>query len=297
MGFVSGQLLLNVLATFVVYSLISFALVGQFSYLKVVSVSLVTSVIGGAYAAKWAFQIFPAHAISYSIVIAIIFAAFLGFVGALIHCKIGYKQRALGLLGSLGYLRLIQGSITVSTRGTIETFPFCFKSPLPPNVYGSQPSWLFGGLIAVIICGLITAVLLAKTKVGLRAIAVGDDIELATIFGVPSKRISILIHVVGGSIAGLAGVILAFDSGLRPDLGFGTVLKVFAILILARINIPLILVFAFLLATLEHISGYWWGGQLSQAFGFGCLLVIIIGKSIQEHIILSKAKKRLESLK
>lgn len=297
MGFVFSQLLLNVLATFIIYSLISFALVGQFSYLRIVSVSLVTSLIAGAYAAKWVFQNTANFAISSSIIVAILIGALLGFVGALIHCKIGHKHRALGLLASLGYLRLIQGSIVVVTGGTIETFPFYFKSPLPPDAFGSQPPWLFAGVIAVAICGLIILLLLRKTRLGLEAIAIGDDIELASIFGIPGKSVEILVQVIGGAVAGLAGVILAFDSGLRPDLGFGIILKVFAILILAKVNVRLILLSAFLLAALEHASGYWWGGQLSQACGFACLLAIIIGKSIRQHISLSRIKMRLATSK
>lgn len=295
MGFVVEQLLLNALATFVVYSLISLAMVGQFSYLKIVSVSLVTSLIGGAYAAKWTFENASWFPVFLSISVAIIIGALLAFLGALIHRKIGHEHSALGLLASLGYLRVIQGGIVVATGGAIEVFPFCFKSLLPQGAFGSQPSWLFGGLLAVAICGLVIIILFRRTRIGLEAIAIGDDYELASVFGIPNASIGILVQVAGGCIAGLAGVILAFDSGLRPDLGFGVVLKVFAILILARTNMLFILVSAFLLAALEQISGYWWGGQLSQAFGISCLLVIIFGKSIRERIVLWNTKSHLTS--
>jgi branched-chain amino acid transport system permease protein/neutral amino acid transport system permease protein len=65
-----------------------------------------------------------------------------------------------------------------------------------------------------------------------------DNPDLALVSGINTDRIIIWTWVIGGALVGIAGVMLALQSQLKPELGFVLLLPLFASTILGGIGSP-----------------------------------------------------------
>ena len=78
------------------------------------------------------------------------------------------------------------------------------------------PGWIAA------IAYVLGSVLLNLTGFGRNVLAVGGNTEAARLMGLPVERVTFLVYVMSGALAGLAGVILAATSGAgQPNEGVG----------------------------------------------------------------------------
>ncbi len=261
---------------------------GQFHHLRILSVSLVAAMIVGAYSVKVAGALFAPTPIWGAMLFAVLGGAVIGLVGGSTHSFIGKNHKALGLLASFGLLKVVQGGITVITGGGVEVFPLEIRTPLPLGWPLAQPTWLLAGLVFMIASLLIHWYVLNRTWTGFAATAIGDDRALASLFGINILRVELIVQIIGGALAGIAGVFVAIDSGLRPDVGFLIVLKAFGILIVSRGNFSLFVLWSLSLCLIEQIVGYFWGGQLKEMIGPVFLATVLLS-----HVTLVQLKHYL----
>ncbi|MDQ4075835.1 MAG: ABC transporter permease [Chloroflexota bacterium] len=93
-------------------------------------------------------------------------------------------------------------------------------------------------LLLLLVLALIFGLVLHKTTFGRYLYAMGNNEEAARYSGVPVARIKIIIFVLAGLMAALAGLILAARFGsTRPDIGLGLELTVITVTVLGGINI------------------------------------------------------------
>ena len=270
------QLINNGLAAYVFLLAVCVALTAQFFSLRVISLSLVAAIAGGAYGAKAVMSTLGTENVAVAMASGALVGVATGSLGAAIDAWFKKKTPILALLASLGYIKVVQSVITLCTGGAIEVLAVNMPNPLPTGALLSTPRWLFVGLIAVVVATLLQAFLLYRTALGASAVAIGDDIELASLFGVPTRSVQVMLQSIGGCIAGLVGVLMAVDAGLRPDLGLAVALKAFGVLIAARGRFYLLFIWAGVLILLEQIIGYYFGGQLREAAGLGFLVVALL---------------------
>jgi branched-subunit amino acid ABC-type transport system permease component len=83
-----------------------------------------------------------------------------------------------------------------------------------------------------------TFALLRYTDVGIAMRAASDDTSLARVRGIDTERLVVYVWVVGGAVAGLAGIMLGLDAQLRPNMGFTALIPIFAAVILGGIGDP-----------------------------------------------------------
>jgi len=109
-----------------------------------------------------------------------------------------------------------------------------------PTYFGIQ---ILADQVLIILLSLVvlggTFLLLQRTDVGIAMRAASDDSELARIRGVDTNRLVLYVWLVGGVIAGLAGVMLGLDGQLRPNMGFLALIPIFAAVILGGIGDPI----------------------------------------------------------
>ncbi|RPI19481.1 MAG: hypothetical protein EHM58_01345 [Ignavibacteriae bacterium] len=286
------QIFLNALATSIGYSVFSLALYGQFTYLRMISISLVTSVIAGAYGCNYAYLMTNNPTIS--ILCGVICGIILGFCGAFLHIKIGREKEVMGLLGSFGYFVIIQGLITIITGGGIEAFKFI--PPVSSNMLCSftYPEWLLFGLIISVLLNVLYIIFQKFFSLSTKAIATGDNYELSKLLNLNPRKIEINIQLLCGGIAGISGIIIAFDKGLHPDLGYDIILKAFAILIVTGLNIYLLFFWSFFLALIESIATYLFDGQIGQAVGLSIVVLIVLITILNKNIQISRMKVKLK---
>jgi len=113
---------------------------------------------------------------------------------------------------------------------------------------GIQMPYRFWGLrirpdqVTILIsCALLVMVLhlfLQRTKIGKAMRAMADNPTLARLSGINTERVLLWTWILGGALAGAAGVFLGLDTRLHPEMGWTLLLSLFAAVILGGIGKP-----------------------------------------------------------
>ena len=94
--------------------------------------------------------------------------------------------------------------------------------------------------LIVIIVGfavlIATGLMLKYSLLGKQMRALADNLELAETAGIDTSRVVLFTWVFAGALAGLAGVLAGAVTDVRPTLGFGLLLPIFAAVILGGIG-------------------------------------------------------------
>jgi neutral amino acid transport system permease protein len=88
------------------------------------------------------------------------------------------------------------------------------------------------GFFVLLAVGLI----LRYSLLGKQMRALADDLDLAETSGIDTSRVISYTWLFAGALAGLAGVLAAAVTDVRPELGFGLLLPIFAAVILGGIG-------------------------------------------------------------
>jgi len=79
---------------------------------------------------------------------------------------------------------------------------------------------------------------LYRTKLGKAMRATSDNADLARVSGIDTDRITMWTWWISGALVAIAGVLLAVQSQLTPDMGFSLLIPLFAATILGGIGSP-----------------------------------------------------------
>jgi len=88
------------------------------------------------------------------------------------------------------------------------------------------------GVVVLVAIGLM----LRQTLLGKRMRALADDLELAEVAGIDTRRVIVYTWLFAGALAGLAGVLSASITSLNPNFGFDLLLPIFAAVIMGGIG-------------------------------------------------------------
>jgi rhamnose transport system permease protein len=156
-----------------------------------------------------------------------------GALNGLLVTRIGLPSLVV-TIGTLmlyrGIAQGILGPVTVSsfpagaTKIGVEPFPHTGFVPY--------------SLVAFAVLAVIAAVVLHATAFGRRLFAIGLNQQAAVYAGIRVKRTKLLLYVVSGMVASLAGILLTFRLATAvQDNGFGLELSVVAVVLLGGISI------------------------------------------------------------
>lgn len=82
-----------------------------------------------------------------------------------------------------------------------------------------------------------TGLLLARSTLGKQMRAVADDRELASVSGVDVGRTTLVVWILGGALAGLAGVMQGLvQNSFNPQMGYTLLLPIFAAVVLGGVG-------------------------------------------------------------
>ncbi len=140
-----------------------------------------------------------------AIIITLAMGALIGLVNGVIISYIGVPD----FIGSLGVGYLVSGINQAYTKGhPISNIPASFE------IFGA--SSLFGIPSAIIVLGIVVvicSVLLAHTRLGRYAYAIGDNEEAAMLSGVNVKRMIMFTYVICGIAAAITAIVLTSRLG------------------------------------------------------------------------------------
>ncbi|MGH2962849.1 MAG: branched-chain amino acid ABC transporter permease [Solirubrobacterales bacterium] len=94
--------------------------------------------------------------------------------------------------------------------------------------------------LIVIVVGVVVLVaiglMLRYTLLGKRMRALSDNLDLAETAGIDTSRVILWTWIFAGALAGLAGVMAAMTTDIRPELGFELLVIIFAAVVLGGIG-------------------------------------------------------------
>jgi ribose/xylose/arabinose/galactoside ABC-type transport system permease subunit len=147
-----------------------------------------------------------------AILIALAVASLIGFVNGVLVTRFNVQP----IVATLISLITVRGLAEVTDNG----FQFAFLTLGAPIV-----SWLSGNVLGflpkqVILMSVIVAIfawLMRATSFGRYLLAAGGNQSAARLAGVPVSRILIIVYMISGLLAGIAGLaFIAFDSAANP---------------------------------------------------------------------------------
>ncbi|MDH4440716.1 MAG: ABC transporter permease [Rhizobium sp.] len=181
--------------------------------------------------------------------------------------------RAHPILVSLSMMIFLRGLGEFLTRGgDISGFP-TFVAPIGHGSILGLPV----PLLILLACVAANHVLLSRTKLGFSTYMIGSNIESARYSGINTRKVLVLVYVLSGAIAAIAGIIMlarfnsvrvghgesyllitvlaCFLGGINPFGGFGRVVPVFvALVVLQLLSSGLNL-----LGANQHLATAFWG--------------------------------------
>ncbi len=165
-----------------------------------------------------------------AILLAIVISTVIGLVNGLIVTLLGIDS----LLVTLA-TQFIASSLAVSIAGNNPPagFSSAFLS-LGQGSVGPIPTIL----IVFLVVALVAALIVGRTRFGRRIVLVGYNPSAARFTGIPVTRTVLGVFTLNGTIAGVAGVVLAayFDAG-RSDSGISLLLPAITCVVLGGVDI------------------------------------------------------------
>ena len=215
-----------------------------------------------------------------SIIIGVLIAGFVGFlIERTIYRKLRQKKASsmVFMVAALGVMTALQAIVAILFSSQFQVFPVSINS----NTYN-----LFGGVITgvqaiILILGILimfALVLVLKfTKFGRAVRAVSDDEEVSKIVGIDTDKIISKVFFIGSAIAGLTGILVGFDTGIEPTMGFSLLLKgVIASIIGGVGNIYGGVLGAFFLGFIENFGIWKISGEWKDAIAFAVLILFLL---------------------
>ena len=183
--------------------------------LSVGSVAALSGVVGVVLMAKAGVPVVLA------ILGGILVGAACGLVNGLLVSVAGLNP----FIATLGMLSVARGMVYIPTNAkSVFGVPDSFRL-LGQGVIGSIPI----PIIVVAVVAVAGYVVLARTKLGRYAYAMGSNREAARLSGIPIRRYLTVVYVISGALAGLGGMIASSQvaSG-QPNFGIGLELDAIA---------------------------------------------------------------------
>ncbi|MEE9173430.1 MAG: branched-chain amino acid ABC transporter permease [Thermoplasmata archaeon] len=198
--------------------------------------------------------------IFFGFVIAIVGMAFVGILlEILIFRHLEGRGAIAPLIASVGVFIIIQNGISAA----FGTTPDFYNVARLPNLFFGDPvlvqiNPIKGVLTFVVAVGatVMLHILLSRTTLGKSMRAMADNPDLARASGINTRNVTLWTWAISGMLAGLAGGLLALSLDVRPLLGFGILLFLFAAVIIGGIGSPYgAMVGGFLVGLIQSLSG------------------------------------------
>jgi len=220
----------------------------------------------------------------------LIFACFVGIVGAgvlgvLIDRTVYYplrKQKAsnlIFLLASFGALTFLQNLIQLIYGAQILTIR---TGPVKEGhqFLGAVITDIQIVILGVSLIGLLGLwVFIQKTKLGKAMRAVSDDPIAANVVGINPERIILTSFAIGSALAGVAGILISFETNIEPTMGFNAILKGIIAAIVGGIgSIPGAVLGGFFLGLAENLGIWKIQAGWKDAIAFIILIIFLLIK-------------------
>ncbi len=218
-------------------------------------------------------------------------ALLVGLVAGCLNGLLVTRLALPSLVVTIGTLALYRGlAYVVLGDQAVSNFPTSFTNLGFGTIPGTELPW--SGLIFAILV-VIFVVVLHVSRLGRQLYAMGNNKEAARFSGINVSRVKLMLFILSGVIAALAGIIFtARFSSARPDNALGFELYVVTVVLLGGVNIfggrgsLLGVVLAiFIVAVLQSVMGLLNISGDIQSLAIGLLLILsVLGPNLARRI-------------
>ena len=190
----------------------------------------------GAYSA-WALQTYANVGLFEGLILIFIIVAFIGFLIERIVIRHLYDRPLDTILATWGVGIMAQQIIRLTAGGELRyvQMPSAFGSSI--SIFGVETS-AFRMFVLVITAALfgLTWYLMYKTNIGMKLRAITQNREMASSFGINSKKVYSLTFAYGCGLAGLAGALVSPLKSVSPEMGTTYVVDAFMVVVLGGVE-------------------------------------------------------------
>jgi rhamnose transport system permease protein len=199
-------------------------IVGEIDLSVASILGLSSATLGFLFAAGWPLWL--------AMLVALVSGGLAGLFNGLMVTRVGLPS----LVVTLGTLALFRGAayIVLGDRG-ISSYPDAFTQFGFGSIPGTMVPWTF---LVFAVLAVVVAVVLHGSWMGRQLYAIGNNQDAARFAGIPVARIKLLLFVVSGLVAALAGIIFTSRfSSSRADNAVGFELDVITVVLLGGVSI------------------------------------------------------------
>jgi branched-chain amino acid transport system permease protein len=216
-----------------------------------------------------------------SILIGTLVAGIAGYIIYLLVYVPLRKRKASNMalfVASLGIFTVIQAVIAIFFSSQFRTLSGSVDAQRIFHVLGGSITGIQVIILATSVVVMFALTIIFRfTMFGKSIRAIGDSEEVSKIVGINTSRIIGYVFFIGSAIAGLVGILVGFDTGIQPTMGFSLLLKGVVASIIGGVgNVYGGVVGALFLGLIEnygiwHISTEW-----KDAIAFGLLILFLL---------------------
>ncbi len=228
-----------------------------------------------------------------SLISAPIYSSFIGFlIYRVIYLPLQKRKASniILLIASISILILFQNLILLFFGANVKDIGYLeIKQGI--DFYGATITPMQIIIIAVsLVFFIFLYIFMNKTKLGRNMRAVSNNKELASIIGINERRISDLSFFIGSFLGGVAGVLIALEQNITPNIGVFLIIKGFTGAVIGGISsVPASVLGSYIIGLAENFgiaalpSGY------KDAISFVILFLFLLLKP--EGLISLRRKK------
>ncbi len=139
------------------------------------------------------------------------------------------------LIASIGLSFLLRGILQLYFGSDLRSYQTAFYESI--ELGGLLISHVQLAMLCLsILFFVILHLLLTKTLTGKSMRAVSDSMELAAVYGISTRRVSIFVWIISAVFAASGGFLLALDTSLDPMMGLTFMIKSFAAVLLGGVG-------------------------------------------------------------
>lgn len=210
--------------------------------------------------------------------VAILTAALIGVaIGTLLLWRAENRSLIATTVITVGLFFAVHGTVVQTWGPSTRQFP---------SVFGEGVARLGGISVSIHNIGTITTALIASaglaawirfSRIGVISRATVQNPMGATVIGLPTTRIKILMWAIGSALAGLAGALIAPSAYLTPDTMFNVLVFGFAAATLGGLgNLLGAFVGGLILGVLQGLVGVYVSGSAADSVGFVVIVLVLI---------------------
>lgn len=230
----------------------------------------------GAYTA-WALQTYAGMGLIASLVFIFFTVALFGWVVEKLVIQHLYRRPLDTILATWGIGVMAQQAIRLTVGGELRyvEMPPAMSSSVAFLGIEVSSYRLFILAISIVIFGF-TWYLMYRTRFGMKLRAVTQDPEIASSFGIKSKRIYSLTFAYGAGLAGLAGALVSPLKSVSPEMGTAYVVDAFMVVVLGGVqSLVGTVASSILLGQLTGFLAFYSNDTMAKVLVF-CAIVVVI---------------------